>query len=64
MNSTTLPRAIGKILLLQLFHMYGFGIKYPTKVDTPLNKETKTNPLKKIIFLYVNLIILTLVYQT
>ena len=35
--------AMGSIAPLLSFYKYGFGIKYPTKVDMSLNKETKPN---------------------
>ena len=31
------------LLLLMSFYRDGFGIKWPTKVDMPLNKETETD---------------------
>ena len=33
------------IVPLLFFEENGFGIKWPTTVDMPLNKETKPNPL-------------------
>ena len=36
-----IPPVIGKIVQLLLFYKDVFGIKYPTKVYMPLNKETK-----------------------
>ena len=33
------------ILSLLFFCKDGFGIKYPTKFDMPLNKETESKPL-------------------
>ena len=40
MNPLILPE-IGLIVPLLFFSENGFGIKQPTKVDMPLNKETK-----------------------
>ena len=37
--------AMGWIVLLLFFLENGFGIKYLTKVDMPLNKETKPNSI-------------------
>ena len=34
---------IGKTILLLFFYMDDFDIKYSTKVDMPLSKETKPN---------------------
>ena len=34
---------MGYIVSLLLFYKDRFGIKYPTKVDMTLNKETKPN---------------------
>ena len=34
------------IVPLLFFNKYGFGIESPTKVDMPLNKETKPNQTK------------------
>ena len=42
MNPLILP-AMGEIVPLLFFLENGFGIKLPTKVDVPLNKETKPN---------------------
>ena len=33
---------MGSIVSVLSFHKDGFGIKYPTKVDMPFKKETKT----------------------
>ena len=42
-NSLSQPfPCIGQILSLLFFYKDGFGIKYPIKVDMPLNKETKS----------------------
>ena len=38
-----LPTAIGLIVSLLFLYMDSFGIKWLTKVDMPLNKETKLN---------------------
>ena len=35
--------AMGQIVSLMFFLENGFGIKQPSKVDMPLNKETKPN---------------------
>ena len=40
MNSPV-PSVICKIVPLQSFFMDGFGIRLPTNVDMPSNKETK-----------------------
>ena len=42
MKPLILP-SMGWIIPLLFFYENGFGIKYPTKVDMPLNKETKPN---------------------
>ena len=42
MNPLILP-AMGWIVPLMFFSENSFGIKQPTKVDMPLNKETKPN---------------------
>ena len=42
MNPLIFP-AMGLIVLLLFFKENGFGIKKPTKVDMPLNIETKPN---------------------
>ena len=42
MNPLILP-AMGQIVPLLFFYENGIGIKYPTKIDMPLNKETKPN---------------------
>ena len=38
--------AMGKVIPQQFFYKDGFGIKTPTKVDRPLNKEMKQNEIK------------------
>ena len=38
---------MGKIVSLLFFLENGFGIKYLTKIDMPLNKE-ETKPLEKV----------------
>ena len=35
---------MGWIVLLLSFSKEGFGIKYPVKIDIPLNKEAKPDP--------------------
>ena len=44
MKPLILP-AIGYLASLQFFSKDGFGIKYPSKVDMPLNKETKLSSI-------------------
>ena len=46
MNNLSYFQAMGSILPL-IFYSDGCGIKYPTKVDMPLNKEAKPNQTKK-----------------
>ena len=38
---------IPKIVPLLFFYKDGFGLKEPTKVDMPLNKESKSKLLKR-----------------
>ena len=38
-------QAMYKIIQLMFFQKKGFSIKYHTKVDMPLNKETKQNQI-------------------
>ena len=38
-----IPLAMGSIVSLLFFYKDGFEIKYTTKVDMPLNKETEPN---------------------
>ena len=42
MDPFILP-VMGQIAPQPFFYDNGFGIKYPTEVDMPLNKETKPN---------------------
>ena len=44
-NPLILP-IIGSIEMLQSFYKNGFGIRRHTKVDMPLNKESKSNQSK------------------
>ena len=43
LRTSLIPPAMGWIILLLFFYKDGFGIKYPTKVDIPLNKEIQPN---------------------
>ena len=43
------------IVLLLFFYKDGFGIKYPIKIDVPLNKETKPNYI--IFFLFTRILL-------
>ena len=42
MHSNILPTAFFKIVSPQPAYKDGIGIKWPTKIDIPCNKETKT----------------------
>ena len=42
-----IPPVMSQIVSMLFFNMDGFGIKYPMKIDMPLNKETKPNSLER-----------------
>ena len=40
-HETLYPTVMGSIISVLFLKKYGFGIKYPTEVNMPLNKESE-----------------------